>query len=436
MNSYPRYGQPCGWNALLPPRRASQTLSGARSAAVAIIGAGYTGLAAARRWAELRPQDEVVVLDAATVGEGSPGRNSGFMLEIALADDADASAVARMNTMNALCRDTMGALKALVSEHNIDCRLEHLGTYRAAATAQGLAGLAAYEAFLNAAQLPYERLDRGALRTRLGTAYYEGGLYSPDCYLVQPAALIRGLADALPSNVTLFEHSPVLKLQRQGPNWAVRTEGGQVRAPIVLLANNGYAGALAGGALGRGVGAVTPVFTFAGLTEPLSAEDRALLGSDPAWGVLPAHRLGTTLRLTSDHRLLVRSFYDDRFPADENPLRDGLQDALDRRFPELAARGATRLAQHWGGATGITFNGTTFFGPVQRGLYAAVGCNGGGVVKGSLFGRLMVDQALGQLEVDVRGLFGHPPWLPPNPFRHWGFQWLTRRWRRSAGAEL
>jgi Glycine/D-amino acid oxidases (deaminating) len=147
MTPYPRYGQPCGWNALLPPRSAPQTLSGARTAAVAIIGAGYTGLAAARRWAELRPQDEVVVLDAATVGEGSPGRNSGFMLEIALADDADASAVARMNTMNALCRDTMGALKALVSEHNIDCRLEHRGTYRAAATAQGLAGLAAYEAF-------------------------------------------------------------------------------------------------------------------------------------------------------------------------------------------------------------------------------------------------------------------------------------------------
>ena len=76
------------------------------------------------------------------------------MLEIALADDADAQAVARMNAMNALCRDTMGELAALVVDHQIPCDLTHRGTYRAAATARGLASLAAYEAFLKAAQLP------------------------------------------------------------------------------------------------------------------------------------------------------------------------------------------------------------------------------------------------------------------------------------------
>ena len=83
---------------------------------------------------------------------------------------------------------------------------------------------------------------------------------------------------------------------------------------MVLLANNGYAARLAGGALGRGVVAVTPVFTRAGLTAPLTPDARSLLGSDPSWGLLPAHRLGTTLRLTEDHRLLVRSVYDGRLP--------------------------------------------------------------------------------------------------------------------------
>ena len=73
---------------------------------------------------------------------------------------------------------------------------------------------------------------------------------------------------------------------------------------------------------------------------------------------------------------------------------------------------------------------------MEHGLYAAAGCNGGGVVKGSLFGRLLVDEALGSLTVDVKGLFGAPPWLPPNPLRHWGFSFLARRWRREAGAEL
>lgn len=436
MDTYPRYPDLCGWNALLPTRPATAPLEGTERASVVIVGAGYTGLAAARRWATLRPDDAVVLLDAATVGEGSPGRNSGFMLEIALADDADAQAVARMNAMNALCQDTMGELAALVAERQIPCDLEHRGTYRAAATARGLASLAAYEAFLKAAQLPYERLTGADLTARLGTAYYRGGLYSPDCYLVQPAALIRGLAEALPPTVKLFENSPVLALKKGAGGWMLRTPEGEVRAPTVLLANNGYAARLAGGALGRGVGAVTPVFTFAGLTDPLGADARAALGSDPSWGLLPAHRLGTTLRLTEDHRLLVRSFYDDRLPPEGGAFREGLQDALDRRFPALAAQGATRITHHWGGATGITYNGATFFGGVDDGLYAAAGCNGGGVVKGSLFGRLLVEEALGSLKVDVKGLFGEPPWLPPNPFRHWGFSFLTRRWRREAGAEL
>ena len=211
-----------------------------------IVGAGYTGLAAAWRWATLRPDDSVVVLDAATVGEGSPGRNSGFMLEIALADDADAQAVARMNAMNALCRDTMGELAALVVDHQIPCDLTHRGTYRAAATARGLASLAAYEAFLKAAQLPYERLSGADLTARLGTAYYQGGLYSPDCYLVQPAALIRGLAEALPPSVQLFENSPVLALKKGAGGWSLHTPEGEARAPTVLLANNGYAARLAG----------------------------------------------------------------------------------------------------------------------------------------------------------------------------------------------
>ncbi|MED5444388.1 MAG: FAD-dependent oxidoreductase [Pseudomonadota bacterium] len=436
MDTYPRYPDLCGWNALLPTRAATAALEGIEKASVVIVGAGYTGLAAARRWATLRPDDSVVVLDAATVGEGSPGRNSGFMLEIALADDADAQAVARMNAMNALCRDTMGELAALVVDHQIPCDLTHRGTYRAAATARGLASLAAYEAFLKAAQLPYERLSGADLTARLGTAYYQGGLYSPDCYLVQPAALIRGLAEALPPSVQLFENSPVLALKKGAGGWSLHTPEGEARAPTVLLANNGYAARLAGGALGRGVGAVTPVFTFAGLTAPLTPDARSLLGSDPSWGLLPAHRLGTTLRLTEDHRLLVRSFYDDRLPPSPQAFQAGLQDALDRRFPALAAEGATHITHHWGGATGITYNGTTFFGGVEHGLYAAAGCNGGGVVKGSLFGRLLVDEALGSLTVDVKGLFGAPPWLPPNPLRHWGFSFLTRRWRREAGAEL
>ena len=54
-----------------------------------IIGAGFTGIACANRWQALDPNAKIVLIDASEIGEGNPGRNSGFMLEIALAEDAE-----------------------------------------------------------------------------------------------------------------------------------------------------------------------------------------------------------------------------------------------------------------------------------------------------------------------------------------------------------
>ena len=52
---YPNYQNPCGWNALLPPAPVRSSLSGNTSCDLIVVGGGYTGLAAARRWHELEP---------------------------------------------------------------------------------------------------------------------------------------------------------------------------------------------------------------------------------------------------------------------------------------------------------------------------------------------------------------------------------------------
>ena len=65
----------------------------------------------------------------------------------------------------------------------------------------------------------------------------------------------------------------------------------------------------------------------------------------------------------------------------------------------------------------------------------AAGCNGGGVVKGTLFGELAVQRALGEDTPDVSALFGRAPWVPSDPIRRIGFSLLVRHWDRQAGAE-
>ncbi len=423
---YPQYERPSGWNALLPPADPPVELAGEVTADAVIIGAGYTGVAAARRWARERPEDDIIVLDASRIGEGNPGRNSGFLLEISLANDADPDQLARMHACNELIARTMHRIRDDVFDRGIQCDIERAGTYRAAAGDVGGNALDAYRRFLDAASLPYEHLSRADLEQRLGTAYYREGLYSPDCYLVQPAALIRGLVRWLPDSVTVHEESPALNLQRDGAGWLVRTPGGVVRAPVVFVANNAFAKTL-----GIAPARVTAMYTYAGLTEPLP--DDEVGGMEQSWGLLPTHRLGCTLRRTRDNRLLIRSHYGYEREESNERIGERLLESLRQRFPSLSVTG---FASIWGGATGFTLNGAPVWGEQRPGLFASVGCNGGGVVKGTLFGELLANLAMGREVPDMKALFGTASWMPPEPIRRLGFEVISRIERRQGVEEM
>ncbi len=433
MTASPHYLSASGWNALLPAH-SGMTLNADMTADLVVVGAGYTGLAAARRWAELDPDASVLVLEALTLGEGNPGRNSGFLLEVAMAEDAQASAVTRLAECNRLLAETMAEINRQVAASEVPCELVRRGTYRAAVGAAARKSLAGYRRFLDAAGLPYAALDREALAARIGTRFYSEGLYSPDCHLAQPAALIRALASTLPANVQILERACVDSLVKDAAGWRLSVGGHQVRAPQVILANNAFAKTLH-----RGANRVVAMYTSAGITEPLTAADLASLGSDGNWGLLPAHRLGATLRRTADGRLLVRTFHS--YEREEAPasLPDRLAEYLQRRFPEVSLPGFVSV---WSGAVGYTQGGGPQWGALDHGLWVSAGCNGGGVVKGTLFGRTLAECAQaegaggrrqGAASGDIVELFGAARWLPPEPIRRFGYQ-LAAGWEARSGA--
>lgn len=430
--SFPQYEKTCGWNALLPPRQAHPSLAADESVDVAIIGAGYTGLAAARRLSEIEPSKKIAVLESSSVGEGNPGRNSGFLLEISLADDADPHSIDRMQTCNELIAATMRDIVELTKRHDIQCNLARSGTYRAAAGEYGRRALDQYRQFLDGAGLPVEVLDQDDIEARIGTRFYTAGLYSPHCYLAQPAALIRGIADALPPAATVYENTPALAIDKAANGWRVRTSRGTLRCRQLIVANNAFASSL-----GLCRSRLAKIYTYAGLTDPLPEEKLAVLGTSKAWGILPAHRLGSTLRRTADGRLLIRSCYDYERESDNASIAEKLTARLERRFPSLAP---LSLAHVWGGATGYTHNGGPVWGEMSPGLFVSAGCNGGGVVKGSLFGRLLAELACGGVPErdlpDVHALFGQPGWMPPEPLRGIGFRLLSARERRLGASEI
>lgn len=415
--SYPRYLEECGWNALLPPRRSNHPLSTELSVDLAIIGAGYTGIATAKRWREIAPDDEIAIIDASEIGEGSPGRNSGFLIETTLASDARPGQMQRMSQCNQLIRQTMSKIAHEVADSAIDCGLDRTGLYRAAAGRVGRNSLRQYRAFLEAAGLHYEAFDRNALRRRLGTSFYQEALYSPDCVMTQPAALIRALAQNLRGDIQLFENTPATALGKAGNAWLIETPEGTITAKKVILANNGFSRML-----GVGKSKLIIIYTYAGITRPLESSMLDSLGSDDSWGILPTHRLGSTFRKTQDGRILVRSSYGYEKETETEIVTRKLQNYLLSRFPQLDD---TPLDKVWGGATGLTMNGGILWGEVKPGLFASVGCNGGGVLKGTLFGELLADLANGREVPDIPALFGSASWIPPEPFRAVGFHLLT-----------
>ena len=301
--TYPSYSDKCGWNALLPPRQPKASANGAISAKYAVVGAGFTGLAVARRLSELDPTSEIVILEATTIGEGSSGRNSGFLAAADIAGSTDAKAVEQNIARNRYVKEGFDWLLALIERHAIACDLHQPGRIKAAATARGETSVRDLLAIAQALKEPHALLDAEQLRDRLGTDYYRLGLLTDVGHLVQPAALVRGLADTLPSNVHLFERSPVVAMRKQG-RWRLDTADARIEADTVVMATNS-----AIKTFGYLRDRLVTIYTYAAITEAIGPNNVAALGSMPSWGLLPAHRLGTTLRRVGDDRLLVRSLY-------------------------------------------------------------------------------------------------------------------------------
>ena len=417
-----------GWLNVLPPRQPKPALRGEHRADWLVLGAGFAGLAAARRLGELRPDESVLLLEAQAAGEGTSGRNSGFAIDIPHNVGSHLTELALAERHLRLARAGIACLEQSVRAAGIACQWSRRGKYHAAVKPRGAkAVLEPLRAMLAGLGEPYRWLDRDACRRELGTGYFEAAVHTPGTVLLNPAALCRGLADSLPANVALCERSPVVEFELAN-GVRLRTPEGSAHAPKAILATNAYAGEF-GVFRGRLLGFAA----MASLTRPLTAEERRALGGLGDWGVTPANAYaGTTLRCTQDHRILIRQRIDYRpglrmSAEEQRQVRDGGHlRSLRARFPMLPD---LSFEHSWTGFVCLSGNRAPGFGQVAGNLWAAVCQNAIGVAKGTTAGMLAAELALGQddpLIGDMLAL-GQPSRLPPPPIRDWGVR--LRAWR-------
>ena len=159
----------CGWFETLPPPAAARPLTGVVQADCAVIGAGFTGLATARRLATLCPDWQVVLLEAGRVGLGASGRNSGFVVDVW--HYLPARGVEGNRRLLRLGRAGRDALRDLVRTHGIDCAWNEYGLLHGAAADRGMRALETLQRGLDAMAEPYTCLDAPALTRITGTTH-------------------------------------------------------------------------------------------------------------------------------------------------------------------------------------------------------------------------------------------------------------------------
>lgn len=415
----PRNNGLSAWVAMLPPRVPNPPLEASTTADVAIIGAGFAGLAAARRLSQLDRRLRIAVLEAQEIAEGATGRNSGFIIDLPhdVSSNDYAGSSGNGTRSDITVNRTAIALAREMAEENGWGKdvFDPCGKYNVAMGSQGDEHIASYARQLQGLREPFRILGAAEIASITGTRAFTSALFTPGTVMIQPAAYIRGVADCLRQSVRIFEKTPALSLERMSGAWVIKTPKGTITAGKVILANNGHAQSF-----GFFPGRLLHVFTYASMTEEFDA--RRLAGAR-SWAATPAFPMGTTVRRVTGgggDRILIRSRYTYNpglVVSDGDIARAGrIHDRkFAARFPML---GGLRMQYRWAGAMALTWNGVPAFGEIDQGLIAACACNGVGATKATASGIAAAEIALG-IDSKLVSIFraaASPRRLPPQPF--------------------
>ncbi len=361
---------------------------------VCIVGAGFTGLAAAL---ELRSQGiECVVLEAHRVGWGASGRNGGQLGTGFNMDQQELEALLGQSMAHSLWDISEQAKRWILENtkrHNIDIDYQP-GIVYAQHRKRFLAPLHNYCSHLKQ-HYGYEDMSPlGAddIRAHVNGQGYFGGAVDRGAGHIHPLKLCHGLAKAAMENgATILEKSEVLQIHRRPGSQMQRvvTATGSVLCERVVVATNGYVDALDERMHKR----MMPINNFIVVTEPLGELAEELLPENEA--VADSRFVVNYYRRVAGDRILFGGGenYSYRFPQHIAPL---VRKAMLGVFPSL---GDTRVDYAWGGTLAITRNRLPFIGEISPQRYAAGGYSGHGVALACIYGKALADHMAGNSEL-------------------------------------
>jgi glycine/D-amino acid oxidase-like deaminating enzyme len=395
------------WYAPGGPPEPRTPLSCDRDVDVAVVGAGCTGLWTAYYLARARPEPRIVVLEREFAGFGASGRNGGWLsaelggTQRRLAGHSGDDGVRRVHRALVAGIDEV---TAVLDEEGIDAGVALGGVLRVATGAAQLERLhAAVAADHRWGDGTTRLLDAAELARRIRVRGAVAGAHSPHGARVQPAALVRGLAEAVRlRGVSIHEGTPVTAIVPGPPTARVHTPQGSVRARWVLRGTEGFAGGSPGGLPGHRR-ELLPMNSVMVVTDPLPEQVWARIGWSGGELLGDLAHLFCYAQRTADGRIALGGRgipyrFGSRIDArGRTPWRNlgSLWAVLERYFPDAVA--AAGPAHVWCGVLGVPRDWCpTVHLDRRTGLGHAGGYAGHGLAMANVAARTLTDLVLGR----------------------------------------
>ena len=408
--------QACSWILDLPKRIITNVNSKNHSCKWLIIGAGYTGLSAARKLAQLHPNEKIIVVDSQLAGEGASGRNSGYLVDTTLNDgftsNKELTIYKKKSDIYKLGIETV---RKFIKEYQVDCDWNESGKYFASSKIVDKKILIKFGETLSKLGFDNNLFSQEELKRKLGTSFYNLALYTKGGILLHPGKLARAMIDTLPSNVQLYENSSLIEWKKNKDTVFCKFESANIITKKIIFCTNGFLKSL-----GIKKNYNFPITLTASMTRSLTDNEFKSIGEPKEWGVLPVRPMGATVRMTKDRRILIRNtaeiYKSLKMPEAELRKRSIKQQiGIKKRFPELPN---DIIESSWSGIVSRTRNSSQIFDKIDDNIFVAGCYNGSGIGVGTLFGEQIAIKASNEhtQEIETIESRNKPTWLPPQPF--------------------
>ena len=410
----------CSWIKDLIARTNIKTLQSNEDCEWLIIGAGYTGLSAARKLGQLYPNEKIILVDAQLAGEGASSRNSGYLVDTTLNDGFTSNKELDNYKKKADIYDLgINVVKKFINEYQVDCDWNECGKYFASSKKEDQKILLNFSDTLSKLDFEHNLFSKSELSKKLGTSFYNIALHTKGGVLLHPGKLVRAMVDVLPSNVSLFENSNLLNWIKIKDIISCNFKNGKIKTKKIIFATNGFLKSL-----GIKSNYNFPITLTASMTRSLTDDEFQSIGKPKEWGVLPIRPMGATIRMTKDRRILIRNTAEVHNPYEMSKLELDKRSinqkiGIKKRFPQLPDN---IIQSSWSGIVSRTRNSSQIFEKIDDNIFAAGCYNGSGIGVGTLFGEQIAIKASNKntKEIETIEARNKPTWLPPQPFLNLG----------------